>query len=192
MFEKLALKFLLDKLKREKRYAITFWKRLYRRAPILTVLVAIIPVGGFSYLGWWGHTKYKVLFARQEQHLPSNTMGDVIGNKGIITQGQQGDNYLQTQKPPRFLTDAMKEAMLEKIPKGKIITVRYVAAGDEVLERKNLAEQIYKFLTVEGYKLAPEIQTFLPLGDPVIGVRVGQPSRDDQGYTILVGINDLK
>lgn len=192
MFEKIAMNFLLDKLKREKRYATTFWKRLYRRAPILTCLILMLPAPAWIYVGWWLHSKYGANFARQEQHLPSNTMGDVNIKNGIVTQGQQGNNYLQTQKPPRFLTDEMKEAMLEKIPKSKIITVRYVASGDEVLERKNLAEQIYKFLTVEGYKLDPDIQTFLPFGDPVIGVYVEQPSRDDQGYTIIVGINDLK
>lgn len=191
VFDKLAMNFLLDKLKREKRYATTFWKRLYRRAPIITCLIWILPAPAWTYFGWWSHSKYGVIFAKQEQHLPSNTIGDVIGNKGIVTQGQQGDNYLQTQKPDRILDDMTKKALLIGVPKDKKVSIRILSGGDGATERENLADQIDEFLTKEGYEITKPHLSFLPLSGhrTPVGIVV-QPMLDiDQPTQILIGTN---
>jgi hypothetical protein len=38
----------------------------------------------------------------QNEKPPSNTMGDIINNQGIVTQGQIGDNYIIQHKAPKI------------------------------------------------------------------------------------------
>jgi hypothetical protein len=87
---------------------------------------------------------------------PPNTMGNILNNQGIITQGQTGNNTIVGSIPrsidqPRM--EALKRQILSELPKDKPITVMAVMGDSEAI---NFAVQIHSFLKANGFPLAEE------------------------------------
>lgn len=89
--------------------------------------------------------------------MAQNTMGNVYGNQGIITQGQTGNNTIIQAPPARNLDSPwggpLKSQILEKLPRDQEISVTAVL-GDA--EAADLAVQIYNFLKNNGFKMKGE------------------------------------
>jgi hypothetical protein len=83
-----------------------------------------------------------------------NTLGNIYGNQGIITQGQTGNNTIIQGPVRRDLNsawgDPLKQQMLNNLPRDKEITVTAVMGDTEALD---LAVQIHSFLKSSGFKL---------------------------------------
>jgi hypothetical protein len=87
-----------------------------------------------------------------EDVMAQNTMGPIIGNQGIITQGQQGNNTI-IQAPVRAqFTDQIKSEILQKIPKG---TVDLRTIGGEADQA--IGNEVHQFLMQNGYNVQRSI-----------------------------------
>jgi hypothetical protein len=81
-----------------------------------------------------------------ENVMAQNSMGPIIGNQGIITQGQQGNNtIIQTPIRAQF-TDQIKSEILQKIPKG---TVQLETVGGNADQA--IGNEVHQFLLQNGY-----------------------------------------
>lgn len=92
---------------------------------------------------------------------PPNTMGNIIGNEGIITQGQQGNNTIIQGPAARHLDDATKEALKTRIPKSRKVSITFQATESDA---GPLAKEIYAFFVSEGYSVSR------PIGAMMFGV----------------------
>lgn len=80
--------------------------------------------------------------------MSNNTMGNINGNQGIITQGQQGNNTIIQGPVPRHLLDADKAALLAHLPKGRTIRVLFQQTESD---GEGLAKEIHDFLVQNGF-----------------------------------------
>jgi hypothetical protein len=80
----------------------------------------------------------------------SNSMGPVIDNHGIVTQGQNGNNVVVQGVVPRHLGDPEKEALIARIPKNRKISVVFVLNDSDATD---LATEYADFLRNSGYSV---------------------------------------
>ena len=115
---------------------------------------------------------------------PSNSMGPITGNQGIITQGQNGNNVI-FQTPKRALSDQDKSQLLASIPKSRKIVIVAVPDGAAL----DFAEVLYSFLVGNGYSVA-EIEKPLMISGPngpPRGNNINTPPDITQPVQITVG-----
>lgn len=78
---------------------------------------------------------------------PSNTMGNIINNQGIITQGQIGNNTINVA-PPRLIFDfGIAEELIRRLPTGKPIALQTVGGNRD----QDVATQYQQYLESHGY-----------------------------------------
>lgn len=74
----------------------------------------------------------------------------IVNNRGIITEGQTGNNYIYNLSPQRLQFDeALGKDMLAHLPKGKISVELIGGEADWAVGR-----QIVSFLQSNGYEIA--------------------------------------
>jgi hypothetical protein len=86
--------------------------------------------------------------------MAQNTMGNIYGNQGIITQGQSGNNTIIQGPIPRHLSDSravsLKAQILREVPKDKPITVMAIMGDAEAIE---FAHEIHAFMKENGFQM---------------------------------------
>jgi hypothetical protein len=86
--------------------------------------------------------------------MAQNTIGNIYGNQGIITQGQIGNNTLNIGPQPRNLNSAQAESLkaqiLREIPKDRPITVMALMGDGEAIQ---LAQQIHEFMKANNFTM---------------------------------------
>lgn len=87
--------------------------------------------------------------AMAEDPRTPNSMGNIINNQGIVTQGQIGSNTIVT---PRRLAFSAKlgEAILSNMQRKK--PIHLVGIGNTAADRL-VAEQVFMFLRERGYEI---------------------------------------
>jgi hypothetical protein len=84
----------------------------------------------------------------------NNSIGNIFGNNGIITQGQIGNNTLNVGPQPRNIDSAqaasLKTQILSELPKGKPITVMALMGDGEGIQ---FAQQIHAFMKANGFTM---------------------------------------
>jgi hypothetical protein len=129
--------------------------------------------------------------AAQQQVPPmsNNSIGNIFGNQGIITQGQIGNNTLNIGPQPRNIDSpeaaGLKEQILRELPKDKPITVTALLGDGESIQ---FAQQIHAFMKANGFTMRE------PNGisqSVFTGVVKGLQKRDqpDGSITFIVGSN---
>jgi hypothetical protein len=81
---------------------------------------------------------------------PSNTLGNIYNNQGIITQGQTGNNTIIVGTPKLQFTTALGEELIRKLPTGKSIRIRSVGSNGD----QSVADQYEAFLQQRGFNIA--------------------------------------
>ena len=86
--------------------------------------------------------------------MSNNTIGNIFGNQGIITQGQIGSNTLNLGPQPRNIDSAqavsLKSQILHELPKDKPITVMAMLGDGESIQ---FALQIHAFMKANGFTM---------------------------------------
>ncbi len=95
--------------------------------------------------------------AQQQAQAPpmsNNTIGNIFGNQGIITQGQIGNNTLNIGPQPRNIDSSqavsLKAQILRELPKDKLITVTALLGDGESIQ---FAQQIHAFMKANGFTM---------------------------------------
>jgi hypothetical protein len=122
--------------------------------------------------------------------MAQNTMGNILNNQGIVTQGQSGGTNIVVQKPPpRDIDDRFRNLIRENFAdKSKPMQVK-ILAGDDAGERARFASQIEDFLRNDGYTLKPQNYFLSTGGPPPTGVVIDQYSEPGTIW-VMVGINN--
>jgi hypothetical protein len=121
--------------------------------------------------------------------MAQNSMGNIFGNQGIITQGQFGNNTIIQGPLARHLSDpradTLKTQILSDIPKDKPITVMAIMGDAEAIE---FAQEIHAFMKANGFEMKEPggISQGVFTG-AVKGV--GLRKENDGGLTFIVGAN---
>ncbi len=109
-----------------------------------------------------------------------NYIGGIFGNRGIITQGQTGNNYIGAI--PRRMSDPRAEQLKQELlalPRDKLVSVETIMGNSEAIQ---FADDIAQFLASNGYKIKGMRQSMF--SGPVTGVTAKQ---GDKFVEILVG-----
>jgi hypothetical protein len=125
--------------------------------------------------------------AMAQNDKPPNTMGNVLNNQGIITQGQSGNNTLIQGALPRRLGEQDKAQILARIAKTRKISIM-VQMGDS--DAADLSAEIKSFLVSSGYSVqGPDFaMMFGPNGSPR-GVNINlNEDKPSEPVQITVGI----
>ncbi|MGO9867041.1 MAG: hypothetical protein ACLPJY_05115 [Rhodomicrobium sp.] len=121
--------------------------------------------------------------------LAQNTMGNIFGNQGIITQGQSGNNTIIQGPIPRHLSDpradSLKIQILREIPKDKPITVMALMNDAEAIE---FAQEIHTFMKNNGFQMKePDGISQGAFSGPVKGLQ--KRDEKDGSITFIIGAN---
>jgi hypothetical protein len=81
--------------------------------------------------------------------MAQNTMGNIYGNQGIITQGQVGNNTINVG-PQRLPFDpAIGDELVSKLPSGKPIVLQSVGNDAD----QAVANQYHQYLLSKGFQV---------------------------------------
>ena len=118
--------------------------------------------------------------AQDNKQPPTNSMGDVIDNKGIVTQGQIGNNTINVGPSQLTFQTSIADDLARKLPEGKPIVIHSVGS----LGSQSIADQYQAFLTGRGFKIKAR---------SVFGTKSPPPdypiSIDDRGDTVYLTID---
>lgn len=116
---------------------------------------------------------------------PDNSIGSIVGNQGIITQGQTGNNYLLKDGQHPF-GPTEQSYLLQYVSKQRKIVINVMPDAKAI----NLADRIYAFLRDSGYQVDPVNHFLMAAGPkgPPRGVSVNNPPDSTQPTTIWVGL----
>jgi hypothetical protein len=120
--------------------------------------------------------------------MAQNTIGNIYGNQGIITQGQTGNNTIIQGPLSRHLSeprmDGLKAQILREIPKDKPITVMAIMGDGEGIE---FAEEIQTFMKANGFQMKGDGIAQGVFTGPVKGLQ--KRDETDGSITFIVGAN---
>lgn len=88
-----------------------------------------------------------------------NSIGNINGNTGIITQGQQGNNTIIQGPISRHLDEAGKAEFLRRVPKTRKIVLKYLSTESD---GSSLAQEMHEFLTKEHYSVEGPNPAIIP------------------------------
>lgn len=100
---------------------------------------------------------------------PPNTMGPIIDNKGIVTQGQQGNNTIYQRPADRHLNDDMKQQLLQNLPHGRKIRIFYINTESDA---QGFAEELATFLRESGFNDIDGPSGGMQFGGKMTGINV--------------------
>lgn len=118
--------------------------------------------------------------AQDSKQPPNNSMGDVIGNKGIVTQGQIGNNTINVGPARLTFQTRIAEDLARMLPVGKPIVIHSVVSGRD----QQIANEYRQFLQGSGFEIK---------GHAAFGVKSPPPDYaitiDDRGDTVFLTID---
>jgi hypothetical protein len=105
-----------------------------------------------------------------QESKPSNLMGNITNNQGIITQGQIGNNTINVGPTKLTFDQAIAEELVSKLPTGKPVRLRGVGSQND----QAVVSQYQQFLQDRGFQVARDVIGMLSpapdhkitLGDP--------------------------
>jgi hypothetical protein len=118
-----------------------------------------------------------------------NSIGSILNNQGIVTQGQIGGTNLVVARPlPRAIDDNFKQFVRANLKDKTKHVVPMVLSGDDEPERTAFSIQIEEFLRTEGFTVRPRVYFLSPGGTPQ-GV-IMETETDPSAVIIKVGVNN--
>jgi hypothetical protein len=156
--------------------------------PLLTIIAGIIIVAAGVF--WHVHLSMAQAPPAVAQlqpgapSVPSNTMGPVTGNQGIVTQGQSGgQNVIINPRITRHLDDAMRAGLLKDLPKDKPVLVLGMNGNTESM---NYAKEIYAFLKDNDYPMKDkEAGWHMFFNPPVFNVNISDGNNGTERLIVV-------
>lgn len=117
--------------------------------------------------------------------MAQNNMGPIIGNQGIITQGQTGNNTIIQGQAPRHLLDVDKAGLRENILKNQKVILE-VHQGDS--DNAGLADEVTAFLVSEGHEVeGPKFAMMIMANGAPRGIGLYPNKNPSEPAHIIVG-----
>lgn len=111
---------------------------------------------------------------------PSNSIGNIIGNQGIVTQGQIGNNTINVAPARLTFQPAVADDLIRKLPAGKPVVIHSVGSD----QNQQIATQYHQYLLKHGIQVKSRVGFGVKAPPPDYPITI-----DDRGDTVFLTID---